>query len=573
MKLLKKLTALFLAVVMVMALGITAFAEGTENDEETVYTVDITITGAAAGATYHAYRLLETSVSLNCAGSHQTEADHSSTCYSLGYDKNTDYWNIVSAVVGERLGNESVYVKDVYDYLLTLKTAEGIYGFAKEIYPEVVKKTADATANTAENGTATLEDIPSGYWLIVEKKGEGFADVPSLLLLDTVGMRNITIHAKRDDLHLEKKVQDNGTNYGMFADHQIGEDVNFWLYTPVPDHAEAYSTYTYRIHDSMEKGLTFNPNSVEIRINSAVEEKFLSKDYYTVIENPKDEVCHTDNCTRRCTFHIEINMKKALADGALLTSDNLYVLYKAKLNNEASVIYQGVTSEENYHTNINNANENTAWLEYNHNPFSNETKHTNESKAYVWTFRVKVQKVDNTQTQLEGAKFALSLNGNLTETQLNDPANFVPLVKHGNEAGHFHVYDGESEVAEGSLVTEFDAGSAILGGFDDQTNYYLYELKAPVGYNKLKAPTLFKFNVVYAADASTEHHFADGYPMITVDNLPPSGMLEAKVVNQTGTELPSTGGIGTTIFYVLGGIMVVGAAVLLITKKRMGAEV
>lgn len=539
MKLLKKLTALVIAVALVMALGITAFAA-----DPTL--VDITIEGAKKDATYTAYRLLDTTVSLKVAGCHKTEAEHTSACYLIGYTKNTMYWDILKSLTGE---SSEI---DVYNYIQGLTSADAIYDFAEDVYDALTGKTADATVTAAADGPVKLENVIGGYWLIVETTGEGYEGVHSLLILDTVGKRDITVHTKRDTLTLEKKVQDNGATYGMFADHEIGENANYWILADVPDHTEGFEYYTYTIHDKMEPGLTFN-NDIKVELNY-IGGGLLDPTYYTV----------TTNCEDKCTFHINVDMKQAIADGALKGQDRLYILYTAKLNSGASVIKDG--------TDIQNANGNEAWLQYSNNPHvESETIETVHSHTYVWTFRMNLIKVDYENTQLEGAKFVLSLNGNLTENDLNketqNTSQLIPLVEVAKN--HYHISDGTAT----NPVYSIEVGNASIGGFDDQTDYYLYEIKAPDGYNRLNAPTLIKFTASYSATPSATEHFTPGYPQITVGNNPASSVLEARVVNQTGTELPSTGGIGTTIFYVLGGIMVVGAAVLLITKKRMGAEV
>ena len=189
--------------------------------------------------------------------------------------------------------------------------------------------------------------------------------------------------------------------------------------------------------------------------------------------------------------------------------------------------------------------------------------------------------MDHDNIGLKGAKFVLSKHSNLEADELDDIDNLpeeklIPLLAQPvtQDEGttnheHYHISDDRTNEKNAYVIT---AGVASIGGFDDQTEYYLYEILPPEGYNKLNEPTLIKFTASYAGANDTQH-FATGYPRIIVGNNAESSVLEARVVNQTGTELPSTGGIGTTIFYVLGGIMVVGAAVLLITKKRMGAEV
>ena len=110
-----------------------------------------------------------------------------------------------------------------------------------------------------------------------------------------------------------------------------------------------------------------------------------------------------------------------------------------------------------------------------------------------------------------------------------------------------------------------EAGSTTIEGLDDNTDYYLYEIKAPIHYNKLKAPVKFKIAAEYN-DAGDD--LRENYPIVTIGTGDPSTTLKADVINESGSNLPSTGGIGTTIFYVVGGILMVGAAVLLITKRR-----
>ena len=110
-----------------------------------------------------------------------------------------------------------------------------------------------------------------------------------------------------------------------------------------------------------------------------------------------------------------------------------------------------------------------------------------------------------------------------------------------------------------------EAGSTTIEGLDDNTDYYLYEIKAPIHYNKLKAPVKFKIAAEYN-DAGDD--LRENYPIVIIGTGDPSTTLKADVINESGSNLPSTGGIGTTIFYVVGGILMVGAAVLLITKRR-----
>ena len=551
MKLMKKLTALILVVALVMALAITASA------------ANITINGAIDGANYYGYRLLETTTSLNCTkAEHKEITDHLSTCYNISYSVNSKYRDILQTHSGKTSDS------DIISYIGGLDDA-ALRTFADNVYGTISKTQnmgADKTG-VGSGSSAVLENADQGYWLIVETiSDDAYDGAYSLVMLDTSGSRDIAVNTKREEPTLDKQVFDN-QSYRKAADHQIGDDIDFLLITDVPV-PSGYSKYSYIIHDTMEQGLTFQADSVKILLNSTTGTA-LSKDYYTVDAAPTA----TGKCaTEACDFHITVNMIKAFADGVLKGDDRLYVMYQAQLNEKCDVIENG--------RNISNANANTAWLEYSNHPYNEDLTATcQEAVAYVWTMRMELKKVDSAQSVLGGAKFVLSLNKDLTEEDLRDDDGdgtldkgydkMVPLIKTTTDNGTT-VYRLAPESYTGETVYEIEVGTAELQGFNDQIDYYLYEIEAPEGYNQLKNAVSVKFFVQY--DAANPILMSNGYPKISVNGTPETGELVASVVNQAGAELPFTGGIGTTIFYVLGGLMVVGAAVLLITKKRMGAE-
>ena len=145
------------------------------------------------------------------------------------------------------------------------------------------------------------------------------------------------------------------------------------------------------------------------------------------------------------------------------------------------------------------------------------------------------------------------------------PANttdLIPLVKVSD--GVYRV--ATSEDAAETFVYAFEAGTAVVKGLDDSIQYYLYETKAPDGYNLLKNPVSFKINADYNESGSA---LKEGYPTVIVNDGNPSTTLSTDIKNNSGSELPETGGIGTTIFYIVGGILLAAAGILLITKKRM----
>ena len=295
----------------------------------------------------------------------------------------------------------------------------------------------------------------------------------------------------------------------------------------------------------MSAGLTSNVNSaadVAIKVNDTGDA--LSADYYTVEANGN-------------SFTVKIDILKAIADGKMQAGDKLYTYYSGVLNENAKAYDEG-------------SQNNVAHLEYSNNPNNADDKgKTPDSKVYDWTFKMGINKVDKNGNALTGAKFVLSKNGSLSVADMACSEDGVPTVT-TDLIGLVKESDGVYRVAkdgDANIVYDIDAGNPVIKGLDDSTDYYLYETKAPAGYNLLSAPVQFKITAAYTEDGST---LLEGNPTVKVGTAEPSTTLSTNVVNNSGAELPSTGGIGTTIFYVLGGLLVAGAGIVLVTKKRMG---
>ena len=292
----------------------------------------------------------------------------------------------------------------------------------------------------------------------------------------------------------------------------------------------------------MSAGLTSNvkeAKDVTIKVNDNGDA--LSTDYYKV----------TPDATNPNKFSITVNIIKAINDGMMSAGNSLYSYYSGVLNKDAIIYDHG-------------KQDNTAYLEYSNNPNNTDDKgKTPDKKVYDWTFKMDVNKVDNKSASLTGAKFVLSKKGNLgelSESDVDSKANdLISLIANN---GEYTVAPANTQETTTKVI---EAGSTTIKGLDDNTEYYLYEIKAPTHYNKLKAPV--KFNIAAAYNDAGDELLKEN-PTVTIDNGQPNTNLVANVVNESGSTLPSTGGIGTTIFYVVGGILMVGAAILLITKKR-----
>lgn len=533
MKTFKKLASILLTVAMVMSLGITASAANS---------VNITVNNPVDGATYSGYKLLDATTSLKVENCHATDAGHKSECYNIAYSVNDKYLEILKDVTHKTTRRE------IIDYIGGLTgSATAIQGFADDVYGKLTSVAADEPDMTANFS------VDSGYWLIVEKIADADYDgAYSLVMLDTAGAHDIDIDTKRVAPTVTKAVSDDGITYGPAVDLQIGDTAYYQLEATVPNPL-GYASYTYVIHDQASAGLDININSIEVKLN----------DINGTVLTPANnyQVTSGSDCTDGCTFHIQVNIKNDL----LKEGDILYITYQAKLNEQANIFASN--------DDLTSANPNTVWLEYSNNPYNDgengETAITTESVVYVWTFYLNVNKVDAAGTALQGAKFVLSKDGTLTEDQLKSPladdviAKLIPLIA---DNGTYTVAPTDYE---GAVVYEISAGTAKINGFKDLNQYYLYEIAAPAGYNKLDVPVKFQYSATYTEGQPT---LADEFPTVSIDGKEASQVLEANVVNNTGTVLPSTGGTGTTIFFALGGGMVLVAIILLITKKRMGKE-
>lgn len=494
MKKMKRLVALALSVVMVLAMSVFAFADET-------YT--ITIKNASEGHTYEAYQIF--------AGD-----------LSDGVLSNIKWGTGVSEAGQTALG-------DAAEKAATLTDEASAAAFAKE----VAQYLQDPKESTAASGEYTISGLAAGYYLVKDKNNslQDSSDFYTAYIMEVVG--NVEATPKGDKPTLDKEIKHNESGeWGVVGDNQVGDTVEFRTITTVPD-TSGYTSYDYVINDTMSDGLTSNVKGdadVTIKVN---DKTTLDSSYYTVTANGN-------------TFSITVDILKAVEDGVLKKGDKLYSYYTATLNKDALVYDQGKQS-------------NTANLEYSNNPNDTTNKgKTPDKTVYDWTFKMGVNKVNKDGESLNGAEFVLSKNGKLTEEQIENNTELIKLIK--NDDGTYTV---APEDYDGDTTYTITAGNVTIKGLDDATDYYLYETKAPEKYNKLTDPVHFKISATYneAGDKTTS-------VTVKVGDNDESTTLQTDVVNESGSTLPSTGGIGTTIFYVIGGILMVGAAVLLITKRR-----
>lgn len=331
----------------------------------------------------------------------------------------------------------------------------------------------------------------------------------SLCSLDTTEP-SVIIKEKNSDTTIEKKIVIDGDEKVDSNSAGIGDTVNFSITITVKDGAPK----NYVLHDKLS-GLTFNPNSLEVKVGTT---PLTRNTDYTLVTNPTDGD----------SFDVKFT------DGKLKTNDEVVVTYSATVAANATIAGAG--------------NKNTANLEYNGKHSTKE-----ETTTYVWKLNVHKYTLNSTNKEvaLSGAKFVLyRMDG--------DTKEYATLTN--NKIDGWVTDKGGAT----TLVTSGE-GDILIEGLNVGT-YYLEETEAPVGYNKLTKPIEVKITATPDATGVSE---TVEYRNQNDSTYTPATNAIVKVLNKAGTQLPSTGGIGTTLFYVIGGVLMAVAAVLLVTKKRM----
>lgn len=371
---------------------------------------------------------------------------------------------------------------------------------------------APTAAEGKNTSTVTFENLPLGYYLVDSSVG-------TLCSLDTTNT-DATIREKNGVPSVDKKVSSTETgNYDTSNTASIGDTVYFKTTITAQPGAQ-----NYVLHDKMDAGLTFNEDSVKVNLRkkgTSNDQNLTKETHYNV------ETTNLDNTDPKCTFHI--NFFQSLCD-SLGTDDTITVTYSATLNKNAVIAGEG--------------NKNETWLKYGENNNLETTHPTTTTKTFemhVFKF-YKDKKNSDKETGLADAVFTLSKKSDGTEP--------IKLTK-TNENSNIYKVNNNGTITD---ITTPGDGKFTIQGLGAGT-YYLTEIKQPDGYNKLAKSVKVEIDVNGAITV-------DGKLITGVDKL-------VKVENKTGTVLPSTGGTGTTMIYLVGAVLVLGSGVVLVTKRRV----
>lgn len=566
MKKMKKIASLLLALVMVLGMAVSTSA-ATETGSITIRNNS---TVFVAGKTFNAYKILD--VKSYTVG---TDDEEGTVVYTVPEGMKEFFKSRYQLT-----GNEGDF-----DAKVTEKISEesDMFAFATAVLKAAKK--ANITPETAEAGekatSVTIDNLPLGYYVVEDT---GAATPVSALILDTTNP-SVNIAIKADKPGIDKNID--GTNDTddatagnvKYNNAAVGDQVPYKLTSKVPD-MTGYKKYYFVVNDTLSKGLTFN-NDVTIMVGNVTKKKDTD---YTVTETK-----NTDGTTS-----VEIVFKNFIQYAAKRGAD-ITITYSATVNENAVIGVEG--------------NPNKVKLIYSNNPNIDEsekpedkpgvqspTGKTPDVETRTYVTDLELIKVDQDGVRLTGAEFQITgtkLNTVLVRKDVytEDESGTYWKLKDGSYTTDDPDSEGMDESKYESTTTKYSKSvetkpikkaenvnyTATVGtdgvlrfeGLSAGT-YIITEIKAPAGYNLLKDSITVTIGFTAPADNATNKDCTWTYTGTDVVNETNTNQIT--VENRAGTELPSTGGIGTTIFYVIGGVLVAAAGVLLIVKKRMSKE-
>ena len=556
MKHIKKLASLLLAVVMILALATTAFATGTTTKKgEGNFTVTITKdpTDTATHA-YEAYQIF--TGDLTVTGNTKTL---SNVEWGTGIDqtKVSALITALNAIEGKPYGNiaATATAKDVQEALSKVNdnpTDSAVEKAIAEAFYSALSNTKSGTSSSTG-----VSGLTAGYYLIKDGDGNlagdttGKNDNPGAktrYILQVVG--DVTVIEKADVPTVTKKVKEKNDTTGVVTDWQdaadfdLNDTISYQITGTLPTNFLDYKTYTtYTFTDKLSVGLDL-PAANNVKV------------YLVKADNTRTDITSSFDVTLDTTNNkLTVSLKTGadLRNIATAATDKIVVEYTSKLNSKAVIGSTG--------------NPNTVDLTFSNNPNaagSGDYDTTPEDKVTVFTYQISANKTDKDGNALPGAGFTLY---KYVQTAAADTVNGTPATYEWQKVG--------SEIKD---VTTFNFKRVDAGV------YKLVETTVPGGYNKADDvyfvvaatydataddPKLTALDV-YASDATgTKGNLISAGTTTTFITVVNTGTVTTSIKNFQGATLPTTGGIGTTIFYVTGAVLALGAGILLITKRRM----
>lgn len=571
MKKMKRTWAILLALVLTVALAVPGFAA------EGGYS--ITITNDKAGHTYEAYQIFAGTVASDEGTDGATEGPMLGNII-WGTGVNGDALLVALKAADDGKYGACTTAADVAEAL----GAEGATAADAAAFAEIAAQHLTGTHydSTKGDGVYTISNLPAGYYLVKDRDGslQGDADTATEYIVQVLG--NVTMEPKDSDIPtVEKKVSEEdyhqddgyGTTYNDVADWDIGDSVPFKLIGSIPD-MSAYDTYEYIFTDTLSNGLTLQEGTINVYIALGRDDEVRE---YTPLTEGEDYTLTLNNVENGGgSFFIAFDDLKTAPYIDQGNRNFVIVTYDATLNENAVIGLPG--------------NPNSVDLQFSNDPNGDGLGRTTEDTVIVFTYELDGTKVDGEDNAtLPGAQFVLFNGGYTRVAQIDangrladwlEPVDINPDVTGNNDAERMANLTAEdfANYNNGSLlITSAENGLFSVAGLDDGT-YYLREIKAPDGYNLLEDDLQIVITAT-TANGQTWDDFNPGNALTALtiavnDGGAQNGVLDTGAVaitveNNGGSTLPETGGIGTTIFYAAGALLVLCAGVLLFVKLRM----
>ena len=570
MKKFTRVFALLAAAVLVMSMGMGAMATETQNPVNGAKYDPVYFTPEAAevdlvGHTFNAVQVLkaagyENDEYKNFSWGAQITDDGAALLTALQADNTlkNDFKDFVTnpaAVTKEKpLFTAAAFADVIEEYIGSDKTAQ------QEALIKVIKglNLSGQTITVTKDMTPVELQAGIGLYMIDDTTAASSLEddvVNASILMAVPGSNYIRI--KVDKPTQDKEVQENTTQaWNEISDYNIGDYVPFKIKSKVPN-PEKFENYTMTFTDEMSDGLTFadtvegvaDANKLSITVNGTT----LAADAYTLTSSAHG-------------FTLELPVK---TDGTAKYTEGagIEIKFFALLNKKAEI---GAGT---------GGNTNKSKLTYSNDPDSStSTTDTQEDIVITFTYELDIDKIDGaTKKALPGAQFALKA------TTGEHAGKFAIVDDKGILSGWADTKPAEDDTTNGALLISGSDGKIKVVGLDNGS-YTLTEVKAPAGYNTIpdvvveikaktengsdftddleknpeKALTKLEVNVPVNGDAVVQEGDAK------------TGAVNVEVENNSGAALPETGGIGTTMFYIAGAILVIGAGVLLVSRRRMG---
>lgn len=528
MKNVKKLASLLLALLMVFSLAAAASAATVTNQ---------------TSHSYAAYRIFS-----------GTQAENSVPLGDVEWGEGVDGAALLTALKRDSRFNVGADHANIFAPCTTaLDVAEVLSAYsdksdvAKAFANVAAQHLTTATATIADNATSSVE-LPAGYYLLVDTSTPGQDDARNTALLQMTN-RDITIEGKYSVPSVDKSVQDTDGSWGESADWEIGSDVPFKLEGTLPTNYEDYEAYKYVFHDALDSGLKYK-GDVKVYVQNGDAKTEITSGFTVA----PDAAATAGGGTLTVTFN---DLKTVTG---VSSTSKIIVEYTAELLSTAVIGGTG--------------NKNEVYLEYANDPNATSdgaTSNTKTDEVLVFTYALDVTKVDGKDgtTKLANAEFVL-LSSDKTKAAKVSNEKLVEWVTVPA------VVNGIISYSDGTKLTSGGDGKFVIAGLD-AGGYYLRETKAPAGYNLLgndigititatldkseNNPSLTALEIIVRED-KTGAVATESIGAVT------TGIVSTFVENIAGARLPDTGGIGTTVFYIAGSVLVLTAAVLSVTRKR-----